>query len=142
MIAVIDTSALIRLFIPDGPIPQGMEKFFIGVESGSNTAIAPELLLAEAANVVLKKKISGELPEEEGALLLADIQSMPIRLYTHSILILDAYELAGEHGLTVYDALFLALAVKHSASIFSADEKIIEAADILGIPCETDTTSA
>ncbi|MBW2220154.1 MAG: hypothetical protein JRF40_11780 [Deltaproteobacteria bacterium] len=55
MIGVIDTSALIRLFIPDGPIPEGFEKFFRGVERGNNRAIAPELLLVESANVLDRK---------------------------------------------------------------------------------------
>jgi hypothetical protein len=30
MIAVVDTSAVLRLFIPDGPIPDGLEAFFRG----------------------------------------------------------------------------------------------------------------
>ena len=52
MIGVIDTSALIRLFIPDGPVPVGLEEFFRGVERGTNIAIAPELLVVESANVI------------------------------------------------------------------------------------------
>lgn len=55
MIAVIDASALMRLFIPDGPVPRGLEAFFQGVESERNMAIAPELLMAEAASVIHKK---------------------------------------------------------------------------------------
>ncbi len=50
MIGVVDTSALIRLFVPDGPLPDGFNEFLRGVERGFNMAIAPELLLAEAAN--------------------------------------------------------------------------------------------
>ena len=53
MIGVVDTSALIRLFVPDGPVVEGLEAFMTGVERGLNSALAPELLLAEAANVVL-----------------------------------------------------------------------------------------
>jgi len=34
MIAVVDTSAVLRLFIPDGPVPNGLEAFFRGVEAG------------------------------------------------------------------------------------------------------------
>ena len=47
MIGVIDTSALIRLYIPDGAIPRGFEEFLRGVERGNNMAIAPELHLVE-----------------------------------------------------------------------------------------------
>lgn len=61
MIGIIDTSALLRLFMPDGPIPKGLERFFFGVEQGSNVALAPELLTAEAANVLNKKLKAGLL---------------------------------------------------------------------------------
>ena len=59
MIAVIDTSAFLRLFIPDGPLPVGVEEFFQGVELGANIALAPELMLVEAANVLNKKRLQG-----------------------------------------------------------------------------------
>jgi len=73
MIAVIDTSALIRLYIPDGSIPKGLEAFFRGVERGNHIAIAPELLLVESANVLNKKRKINELTEEESIQLLNDI---------------------------------------------------------------------
>ena len=73
MIGVVDTSALIRLFVPDGPRPEGFDDFLRGVERGINTAIAPELLVAEAANVINKKRILGELSEDESSRLLAEI---------------------------------------------------------------------
>lgn len=138
MIAVIDTSALIRLFIPDGLVPQGQEKFFIGVESGLNTAIAPELILAETANVLLKKERAGELSKEEGQQLLKDINDLPVRLFSHQEILVEAYEIGAKYGLTGYDALFLALAVRHSAAVFTADKKMMDAVKLLGLPMGMD----
>jgi len=83
MIAVIDTSALIRLFIPDGPVTQGLEAFSHGVEQGRNTAIAPELILIESANVLNKKRRLGELSNQEGQQILSDVMAMPVRLFPH-----------------------------------------------------------
>jgi predicted nucleic acid-binding protein len=128
MIGVVDTSALIRLFIPDGPMAEGFDDFLRGVERGINTAIAPELLLAEAANVINKKQISGELSGEESLRLLADLLSVPIRLFSHRPLLLPAFELASQYQLTVYDTLYLALAKEHGAVIFTADSKLIKTA--------------
>jgi predicted nucleic acid-binding protein len=133
MIGLIDTSALIRLFIPDGPIPEGLQEFFTGVETGLNMAIAPELIIAEVANVIFKKKTSGELSNEEGEQLLIDILGMPIRFFDHMPLVFRAYQLAEKFQLTVYDALFLSLAVEKSAIVFSADEKIVKTANTLGL---------
>ena len=128
MIGVIDTSALIRLFVPDGPLPDGFDEFMRGVERGFNTAIAPELLLVEVANVINKKRKSKELDENESNRLLTDILSVPIRHFPHQPLIMRALELAREYNLTVYDTLFLALAEDHGAIIFSADQKMLKTA--------------
>ena len=133
MIGVVDTSALIRLFIPDGPMVAGLEPFIAGVERGLNTAVAPELLMAEAANVILKKMRLGELNAEEAKLLTDDVISMPIKLFAHKPLIQRSMELANIHNLTVYDALFLSLAVQHSAVLFSADEKLLAVAAQLSL---------
>lgn len=131
MIGVVDTSALIRLFIPDGPIPDGLQTFFRGVERGIDHAIAPELLTAEAANVVWKKVARGDLSGEEGASLLADVLSVPIRLFRHHFLIEQAFDLSLSNQPTVYDNLFLALALQQGAVVFSADRDLMKAADAM-----------
>jgi predicted nucleic acid-binding protein len=128
MIGVVDTSALIRLFIPDGPLPDGFDAFLHGVERGFDMAIAPELLLAEAGSVINKKRKSGELSGDESNRLLSEILSIPIRLFPHRPVLLRAFELAGEHNLTVYDTLYLALAQDHGAVVFSADRKLLKTA--------------
>ena len=133
MIGVIDTSALIRLFVPDGPVPRGLEEFFQGVERGRNIAVAPELIMVESANVINKKRKIGEISEKESRRLLLDILSMPIRLFPHRPFIQSAFDLAVEYELTVYDALFLALAMAQGAIVFSSDESIINVAKILNL---------
>jgi predicted nucleic acid-binding protein len=130
MIAVVDTSAFLRLFIPDGPLPQGFEEFMRGVERGENTAIAPELMLAEAANVANKKRIQGILSADESLELIELMCKMPVRYISHRDLIEPAAKLASEHELTVYDALFLALARMKAARLFTADEDLALAAGI------------
>jgi predicted nucleic acid-binding protein len=133
MIGVVDTSALIRLFIPDGPLPNDFEGFLRGVERGLNIAIAPELLLAEAANVLNKKQLSGELSESESNQLLSDILLVPIRLFPHHPIIPRAFKLARAHKLTVYDTLYLALAEEHGAVIFTCDRKLLTIAKRLNL---------
>lgn len=131
MIGVVDTSALIRLFVPDAPLPNDFEGFLRGVERGINIAIAPELLLAEAANVINKKQLTGELSKSESDQLLSDILSVPIRLYPHRPILPRAFDLARAHNLTVYDTLYLALAEEHGAVIFTGDRKLLTIAERL-----------
>ena len=56
---------------------------------------------------------------------------MPIRLLPHKGLIQRALELAGSLETTVYDALYLALAVEHSAGVFTADAEMERLAESL-----------
>ena len=131
MIGVVDTSALIRLFIPDGPMPEGFEDFLRGVERDLNTAIAPELLMAESANVLAKKQKAKELSGAESEQLLATIMSLPIRLFPHRSLLSRAFDLAITQELSVYDTLYLALAEEHGAVVFTADRKLSKVAEQL-----------
>lgn len=133
MIGIIDTSALLRLFIPDGPIPKGLERFFFGVEQGSNVALAPELLTAEAANVLNKKLKAGLLTPEESKTLLKDLLNMPIHFLSHIHILDHAMDVAAEHHLTVYDALFIALALAQGGVLFSADEHVLKIARHLNL---------
>lgn len=133
MIGVIDTSALIRLYIPDGAIPRGFEEFLRGVERGNNIAIAPELLLVESANVLNKIRKIDEISEAESVQLLTDFLSMPIRYLPHGPIIPTAFDLARENDLTLYDAVYIALALEHGAVLFSADSSMRKIADKLSI---------
>lgn len=133
MIAVVDTSAFLRLFIPDGDIPPGLEEFFRGAERGENMAIAPELLLAEAGNVVNKKRCQGVLAPGEASGLVRLMRNMPVRYVSHDELILSAIQLAEERNLTVYDALYLALARQKNARLFTADTQLARSAADLGL---------
>ena len=63
-----------------------------------------------------------EISEAESAQLLTDILSMPIRYFPHGPLIPEAFDLAFEHRVTLYDAVYLALASEQGAILFSADE--------------------
>ena len=128
MMIVVDTSALLRLYIPDGPMPENLEVSLREAERGNDVIMAPELILAEAGQVLLKKHEQGILSLEEMRELLNEILSLPIRLFGHQPLLLRASELAREYSLTVYDALFLALAEQHSARLISADSTLEKAA--------------
>jgi len=133
MTFTIDTSALVRLYIPDGPVPEGLEIAMQNAERGNDSMIAPELILAECGQVLHKKRSQEILTNEELDALLSSVSDLPIRLFPHSDLLRPACDLAAKFGLTVYDGLFLALAKRHSAPLFTADDELRRAADQLNL---------
>lgn len=52
----VDTSALVRLYVPDGPLPDNLETYISSALSYETTLIIPELALAEFAQVIWKKE--------------------------------------------------------------------------------------
>jgi predicted nucleic acid-binding protein len=97
---VIDTSALLRLFLADGPLPPALERAFAQGCKGEALLLVPDLCLLECASV-LRKQVLRTVPAME--------------------LVIDAYELALIHALSVYDATYLALALRHGAGLITAD---------------------
>ncbi|MDD3473940.1 MAG: type II toxin-antitoxin system VapC family toxin [Syntrophaceae bacterium] len=133
MIGIIDTSAVIRLFIDDGPITEGLEKFLREVERGNAIALAPELMLVEAANVLYKKMLRDELTSEEAKSLLDEITRLPIRREGHDQILQRSFAIAENTNLTVYDSLFLSLAEYRSGVLFTGDNKLLQAAKGMGL---------
>ena len=130
---VIDTSALIRLFVPDGPLHPEVETAINRAASGADLVLAPHLLLAEAASVLLRKRRRDELSSQELRALLDEVALLPIRLCEHGPLLPSACTLAEAHGLSAYDALYLALAEQHNARLITNDKDLAKVAHALGL---------
>jgi predicted nucleic acid-binding protein len=130
---VLDTSALLRLLLPDGPLPAGTEDALHRAERGDLQLLTPELALAEGAQVLHKKRQQHYISAEEQKELLADLLSIPLQLFSHKPLLARAVELAEEQKLTVYDALFLALAEKYNAVLITADANLLRTAERLHV---------
>lgn len=123
---VVDTSALVRLYVPDGPLPAGLEETVEAAWRGDAVLLAPELLLAEVGQVLRKKERTGFLSSEECDAILDAVLALPLETVCHRPLLEDALALARETELTVYDALFLALARGRGADLISADARLMD----------------
>lgn len=124
---VVDTSALLRLFIPDGPIPDQLEDRIAEASRHDAILLAPSLILAEATQVLLKKERSGFLSGEEADLIRSAILGVPMETVSERDLVESAHAIAREEKLSVYDALFFALARERHAELITADRKLARA---------------
>ncbi|MCX7002209.1 MAG: type II toxin-antitoxin system VapC family toxin [bacterium] len=126
---VLDSSALMRMLLPDGPLPADAEEALHRAERGDLLLLAPELALAEGVQVLHKKRQQGRISADEQKELLVDLLSIPLRLFSHKPLLARAMALAHEQALSVYDALFLALAEEFNVRLITADAKLLRAAE-------------
>ena len=89
----------------------------------SHELSAPYLIWPEFGNVLWKKVRRGELAAEEARRMLADLRGFPLTVVDGKPLIEQAFDLAHALGRTVYDSLYLALAIDTGARLVTADRR-------------------
>jgi len=119
---VIDASVVIKLFFEE----EHSDAAERCVQQGREL-LAPDLIWTEAANVIWKRRRRGDLSKENAAGILAQLLRMPLHIHASADLVLDALDLAGQFDRTVYDCLYLALAVRTRAVLVSADRRLVNA---------------
>jgi predicted nucleic acid-binding protein len=130
---VMDASAWLRLFLRDGPAVPGLEQAAQQVETGAASFAAPELILVEAGHALIRKVRRKQIRQADWPVLWQDMRRVPIDLLSGEEHMDDALELALRHNLSVYDALYLAIAVHMGATLFTADDALSAAARAAGV---------
>lgn len=124
---VLDASAAIRLYVPDGPLDDQVTTAVDAAARGDALVLAPELLPLEFAQVLLKKERAALLTPREVSEIQALFDALPVTLVSHRELTAPAASLARVHGLSIYDALYLALARSRGATLLTADDRLTSA---------------
>lgn len=124
---VLDASAWLRLFLGDGPMPDGLVVAAAAVERGEAGFAAPELILVEAAHALHRKVQRGVLSVVESDALWEDMRRTPLDLLSAEAHMPAAREMARRLKLSVYDALYAAVAAHLGARLFTADEALTRA---------------
>lgn len=76
----------------------------------------------------------GELATREARALRREVSRVPVRLHADELLLPLAFDMALELQHSLYDCIYLALAVALDAQLVTSDRKLIEA--LSGTPCE------
>src|SRR4051794_16457005 len=119
---VIDASVLIKLYIDEVSSPAAERAV-----KNADPLLAPDLLLPETANILWKYVRRGELSPTEANEVLADVMQLPLQITASQELIESALRIAVETGRTVYDSLYVALAVQADTVLLTADERLANA---------------
>jgi predicted nucleic acid-binding protein len=87
--------------------------------------IAPELLVAECANILWKKVARDELSQAEALLAARLLQGCEIELLPTRSLLAAATRMAIELDHPAYGCLYLALAAENECRFVTADERLL-----------------
>ena len=76
---VLDASALLRLYLADGPLPERLEAVMELGCRGEGVLLVPDLCWLEITSVLSRQISRGLLTAEEAADLLTELQRLPLR---------------------------------------------------------------
>ncbi len=122
---VIDTSVVASWFFSDeddAMTRQSAERTL------SETALVPPIFPAELANALLSACRKGRIPSDELEGALERTKQLPIRVESQGFDLNHEMVLATRYGLTIYDAMYLALAERHHITILTRDRALRAAA--------------
>lgn len=119
MTVVVDASALVEL-LARGPGAPFIEKVL-----GSEPAFAPELLDVEVLSALARLERLRQQTRARTARALALLASAPIRRVPHLPLVERAWSL--RQNLSLYDAMYVALAAAMDCALLTADGRLAQA---------------
>ncbi|MBM4028456.1 MAG: PIN domain-containing protein [Planctomycetes bacterium] len=94
---------------------------------GRHRLAAPDLIRAETGNLVWKLQVRGVLDAQEATDLIEHFLSLPLEIYDSTYLVAPALQIAIATRRTVYDSLYLALAVELGGTVVTADARWVNA---------------
>jgi predicted nucleic acid-binding protein len=94
------------------------------------------LALKEVANALRTKTLSGDVNPDDAKLMIARVASM-VRLVDQGDLLVDSYQVAVDHRITVYDALFIVAALRSGEDLVTCDDQQAIVARVLGVKVRT-----
>ena len=119
---VVDASVAVKWFIPE----QGSIEA-IKLLTGRHLLFAPDIIRPEVGNILWKLYTRRLLTGDEAIQIIEDFLSLPIEICASDPLMTSAFEIAASAGRTVYDSLYLALAIERNAVVITADRRLSNA---------------
>jgi predicted nucleic acid-binding protein len=126
---VVDANVAAKWFLPSRSEPLADEAFHLlrRYMNGEVRILVPDLFWAEVANVLWKSVRLGRCTESVARAALESLRDRNLTTMPSLALIEKAFEIATTFGRTVYDGLYVALAVVSRAQLVTADEKLANA---------------
>ena len=120
---VVDASIAVKWVVEEDGTPQALAL------RQRARLIAPELLVAECANILWKKVRRRELSKDEAVLASRLLQAAEIELQSTRSLLEPATRIAIELDHPAYDCVYIALAVANGCQFVTADESLVHKLD-------------
>lgn len=116
---VVDASVAAKWFVPEVHSDAALRIF-----EGDHSLAVPDLFLSEFGNILWKKVRLGDINRDEGREILKAIKLVPLDIVSSVPLLDPAFEIAVGLGRTMYDSVYVALAVLEDCAFVTADRTL------------------
>jgi predicted nucleic acid-binding protein len=120
MTVVVDASAVVAALVDDGPDGKWAESVI-----GHEVLAAPHLMPVEAANILRRAELARDLSADIAALAHEDLLHLRVELFPYEPYAGRVWQL--HHGLTAYDAWYVAVAESLGAALVTLDRRVARA---------------
>ena len=131
---VLDASVVAALYVEE-PFSDDVRAMLERLTGAGASLHAPELLLFEVANVLWKRARRNEVLAPDALRAIGDLAHWrDLELHSAAPLARPALSMAIAHGLTAYDAAYVALAGVVGGVVVTADRRLQEIGTSAGLP--------
>lgn len=120
MTLVVDASAVVAALVDNGPIGRWAEAALTSQDLAS-----PHLMPAEAANILRRASLSGEISDDVASMAHGDLLRLDVELFPYEPFAPRIWHL--RRNVTAYDAWYVAAAESLGASLATLDQRLSRA---------------
>ena len=119
---VVDASVVAKWFVPERHSDDAARLL-----DDQHELASPDLMWAEIGNVLWKKSRAGQVTGHEAARIIRALDDFPVTVFPSRLVLEGALEIALGTGRSVYDSVYLALAIALDSRLVTADERLANA---------------
>jgi predicted nucleic acid-binding protein len=119
---VVDASVVAKWFVPERHSDDAARLL-----DDQHELASPDLMWAEISNVLWKKSRAGQVTGQEAARIIRALDDFPVTVFPSRLVLEGALEIALGTGRSVYDSVYLALAIALDCRLVTADERFANA---------------
>ena len=119
---VVDANVVAKWFVPES-----LSEEAVRLLDERHELASPDLLWPELGNVLWKKARAGQLTGQETTRIVQALDQFPLTVFPSRLVLEGALEIALGTGRSVYDSVYVALAVALECQLVTADERLVNA---------------
>ena len=126
-LVVLDASVAVKWFLPEKVETLATEALALLGRHGKNEIqiIVPDLFWVESASVLWKAIRRGNFPKSSADAAIATLTQYDFPTFPTAKLVSKAFGIATDYDRTVYDSLYVELAVQSNSQLITADERLV-----------------